>query len=233
MADLHKFGGEKGGVGKSFVARTVAAYCLHHQLPFVAFDTDRSNPDLMRIYGKKIDVKFGIFSEGTKFEDSANSIYETAIEQRVLCNLPAQVMPAIKGWVENNDLLALAQQDGVRFILWFVLDGGFDSLQLLSRSLRYFKGAITHVVIKNFGTGGDDWEPFLSDEALQQQIVEYGARVIDFPRFMGNSTRNTLDRENLTFAEALTYKGFSSLEKQRVRKFLKESYRSLEKANVL
>ena len=51
MTHIHLFGGEKGGVGKSFVCRTAIAFHLHRQLDFVAFDADRSIADVLRIYG--------------------------------------------------------------------------------------------------------------------------------------------------------------------------------------
>ncbi len=50
MANIHLIGGEKGGVGKSLVARILAQYLIDHQLPFLGFDTDRSHGALMRFY---------------------------------------------------------------------------------------------------------------------------------------------------------------------------------------
>jgi len=46
MAALHFIGGEKGGVGKSVLARTLAQYHIDRNLPFLGFDTDRSHPTL-------------------------------------------------------------------------------------------------------------------------------------------------------------------------------------------
>ncbi len=36
MATIHLIDGEKGGVGKSFVARTMIQYCLDREKPMVA-----------------------------------------------------------------------------------------------------------------------------------------------------------------------------------------------------
>ena len=47
---VHFIGGEKGGVGKSMVARLIAQYLIDRQLPFVGFDTDRSHGALLRFY---------------------------------------------------------------------------------------------------------------------------------------------------------------------------------------
>jgi hypothetical protein len=42
MNKIHLIGGEKGGVGKSVVARVAAQYMIDKSIPFVGFDTDRS-----------------------------------------------------------------------------------------------------------------------------------------------------------------------------------------------
>ena len=50
MATIHFIGGEKGGVGKSVVARLLAQYFIDRQLPFLGFDSDRSHGALLRFY---------------------------------------------------------------------------------------------------------------------------------------------------------------------------------------
>jgi cellulose biosynthesis protein BcsQ len=50
MAKIHFIGGEKGGVGKSLMARVLAQYFIDRELPFIGFDTDRSHGALMRFY---------------------------------------------------------------------------------------------------------------------------------------------------------------------------------------
>lgn len=232
MADVHCFTGEKGGVGKSFVCRAAIQYCLDKEIDFVAFDTDRSNPDVRRIYGKEGRCKLAVFSEGEKYEDAANQIYNTALQQRVLVNMPAQVFPALKVWFENNDLLAIAPDDGITFTFWFVIDGGFDSLSLLQKSLQYFKGEVRHIVVKNYGKT-DDFEAFSQDAALQALLEQHKATVIDFPKMIGSVERNTLDAASLTFGEALEYGPFTSIARQRVRKFLREAFTAFETAAVL
>ena len=43
MAHIHFIGGEKGGVGKSLVARVLAQCLIDRNLPFLGFDTGRSH----------------------------------------------------------------------------------------------------------------------------------------------------------------------------------------------
>ena len=50
ISRIHLIGGEKGGVGKSVVARLLAQHFIDHNLAFTGFDTDRSHGALMRFY---------------------------------------------------------------------------------------------------------------------------------------------------------------------------------------
>lgn len=230
--ELHLFGGEKGGVGKSLVCRTVVQYLLDQGQPFRLFETDRSNPDVKRIYGDLTDCKFGIFSEAEKYEDTANQIFNTALEHRVLVNLPAQVLPALRQWFQANEIFELAAENGVALNIWFISDGGYDSLNLLEKSLEFFTDRARHIVVKNYGKT-EDWEAFEQNRTLQKLLKKYPVTEIDFPKFLGSVVRNTVDEQSLPFGKALEYEGFSLIERQRVRKFLREAYAAIEQAKVL
>ena len=50
MASINFIGGEKGGVGKSVVARLLAQYFIDRRRAFTGFDTDRSHTSFTRFY---------------------------------------------------------------------------------------------------------------------------------------------------------------------------------------
>ena len=227
MADLHLIGGEKGGTGKSFLARALIQYHLDNDIACSVFDTDRSNPDLMRLYGEASGCKVGVFSEGERYEDTANAIFNAAIAQRTICNLPAQVYIPVKQWVERNELFELAKEADVQFYQWFVSDCGSDSLKLFARSLKEFGKNMPHIFVKNLGMT-DDWEPFDSDETLQGIIKNYDVLVIEFPKFIGNKDRNFIDNQNLTFAAARENPDLGPISRQRVKTFLRKAYEAFD-----
>src|ERR1700719_3946514 len=87
MTQIHLVGGEKGGVGKSVVARLLAQYFIDHSIPFLGFDSDRSHGALLRFYsGYASPVVMDRY-------ESLDAIVESASEQperRVLVDLAAQ-----------------------------------------------------------------------------------------------------------------------------------------------
>ena len=50
MTHINFIGGEKGGVGKSLLARVLAQYFIDHQQTFLGFDSDKSHGALLRFY---------------------------------------------------------------------------------------------------------------------------------------------------------------------------------------
>lgn len=231
MNRIHLFGGEKGGVGKSFVARAAVEFHLDRELPFSLFDTDRSNPTVLKIYGSTIGCQTAVFSEGEKYEDAPNLIFNAAEEKTVLVNLPAQSFIPLREWIENNELLDLGQEAGIQFVHWFISDCSADSLALLSRILRQFKTSVTHVLARNLGMT-DTWAQLDQDKNLQAAIANYKVKVIEFPKFMGNAERRQMEVERIPFHQALDHQDFKLISRQRVKTFLRKAYAAFDEAEV-
>lgn len=136
MATIHLIDGEKGGVGKSFVTRAMIQYGIDRSLPFVAVETDRSNPDVHRVYKDR--CQFAVFSEDEKQASLADRIFEMAMEQPVIVSLPSQVNRAVTAWIRNNQLLEIGKEYDVSFCKWFVTNGEYDSIRLFQASVDYY-----------------------------------------------------------------------------------------------
>jgi hypothetical protein len=105
MTHIHLIGGEKGGVGKSVVARLLAQYFIDHAIPFLGFDSDRSHGALLRFYsGYASPVVMDRY-------ESLDAIVESAAEQperRVLVDLAAQTQDPLTKWMEESQLLEVS-----------------------------------------------------------------------------------------------------------------------------
>jgi hypothetical protein len=220
---IHLIDGEKGGVGKSLFARVVVQYHLDNELPFIAVETDRSNPALAGIYS---DVcRFAFFSEDENQLDKADPIYNFALEKSVIVDLPAQAYRSVKGWIIKNNLIELGKEDSVSFYKWFVCDGGYDSLKLLKQTLKEFGDDIQHILVKNLGKC-EDWQHLALDQDLQDLLTSKDVKIIEFPKFY-HMERNSIDMRRLTFSEALEPANFHSISRQRIKSFLRESNKAI------
>src|SRR4051812_15072672 len=109
MSKVHFIGGDKGGVGKSVVARLLAQWCLDKQLPFAAVDADGSHGALLRHYGnyaRAVDLSRS---------EAADEILMLATEtdRRVIVDLPAQGDRAVAAWITEAGILDLARESAV------------------------------------------------------------------------------------------------------------------------
>ena len=228
MANINLIDGEKGGVGKSWVARTMLQYLIDNAIPFASIETDRSNPTVLNIYKES---KAAVFSENEKTADVADVIFEYALKKTVVVNLPAQAHRAVSQWIDTKGLLDLGKEHGVTFIKWFVSDGESDSLELFVKSLEHYQGYVTHVFIKNYGRC-DEWGYFKAREDVQKAIAEYGVKVIEFPK-LSDGRRIEINAKRLTFEDASNYSEFGIIGRNQIKTYLREAYKAFESTELL
>lgn len=228
MGTIHLIDGEKGGVGKSFVARTMIQYALDKEFPFTAVETDRSNPDVAGVY--RDICQYAVFTEDEKQADKADRIFEMGMEKDVIVSLPSQVHRAMVSWIEKNHLLTLGNKYGVSFCKWFVCNGEYDSIRLFLASLNCYEKKMTHILVRNLGLC-DEWSPIDEDSSVQKLIKKYRVSGIDFPK-LGYKERYIINQNRLRFDESREYKDFGVLGRQRVVNFLKAAYSAFDSARV-
>lgn len=231
QAHVHLIGGEKGGVGKSMVARLLAQYLIDHELPFVGFDTDRSHGALLRFYA-------GYASPALvdRYE-ALDLIMESCIDQpgrRVLVDLAAQTHEPLAKWMDESGVLDLADVSGVAIHYWHVMDNGRDSVDLLRKLLDRFGRRLAYVIVRN-QLRGDDFA-LLEQSGELARAAELGARVIDLKR-LHDAVVQKIDAANASFwaaknACAQGGAGLGLMERQRLKLWLAHAYAEIERAGV-
>lgn len=231
MSRIHFVGGEKGGVGKSVVARVLAQWFIDRELAFAAIDADQSHGVLLRSYGEYAQ------SVNLAAPESADQIMDRALgaERRVLVDLPGQSGAALKAWLSGADVIRFAAEMGVAITYWHVIDGGHASVSELQSALQFFGEKLQHVVVKNYGRASD-FSAFEQSDANRQQNA-LGARSIDIPELLA-SAMYAIDQGGTSFWGAIhTTEGehaLRPLERQRVRLWLERCYAALDSiADVL
>jgi hypothetical protein len=228
---IHFADGNKGGVGKSFLARTLYQYCLDRKLPTLGVEADIDSPDFKGIYKE---AAVSRFSEDEILLDQANDIMNWAIGQQknLVVNLPATVHKAFDLWLRNYNILNLAKTADVELVKWFVCTGEYDSMKSLGVSLKTFGETIPHVVVKNLKYS--EWGFFNDDRDTQELIQQYHCPVITLPK-LPVQIANTLLQQRLTFDAALKHqsKGFGIVQQSAVRGYLNQAYTAFESTGRL
>jgi hypothetical protein len=224
MSTIHLVGGEKGGVGKSVVARLLAQLFIDRGLSFAALDADASHGALVRCYAE--------FTQRVELErlESADQILDRALgaDRRVLVDLPAQSHRALRRWIDATDVLAYAREMDVRLVLWHVTDGGFDSVSHLDALLDEFGGAVEFVVVRNEGRSKDFSQ--LEASSAYQRVLALGGRIVTLPE-LDSAVMYKIDRFGSSFWGAVnTEEGertLAPLERRRAKLWLGRAYAAL------
>src|SRR5882672_6975158 len=225
MSRIHFIGGEKGGVGKSVVARVLAQWFIDKSIPFAAVDGELSQGALIRYYGE--------FTQPVDLAapESADQIMDRALgaERRVLVDLPAQSARSLQSWMTGANVIEFAKELGIGLTFWHVSDGGFASVAEIERALRLFRNQLQHVVVKNFGRSKDFSQ--LDESDAKKQLDELSGRVLELPE-LDASTMYRIDRHGLSFWAAMHRAdgeaALKPLERQRVKLWLERCYAQLD-----
>jgi hypothetical protein len=230
---LHVIDGEKGGVGKSFFARALCHYFASKKIPILIVDADTTNPDVSKVYGGEQIA----FSENERKSFDADRIFELALENNVLLNLPAQISNIVDSWYSRNNILDIADNPDVKIKIckWFVSSGAFDSTSLFKDSLEKHGTKIKHILVKNLAfCDATEWEGVVT--GLKKEIKNYknyGVLEVSFPK-LAYKERDIVLKDELKFSAALSVesvkKKIGILGQQRVKTFLDSAIASIEAA---
>jgi hypothetical protein len=225
MTTIHFVGGEKGGVGKSVVARLLAQHFIDQDVPFTALDADGSHGALVRFYAdytRPVDL--------AQFE-SADEILTLASQggRRVLVDLPAQSDRVLGAWIDETAALELAREAGAQVVFWHVMDDGKDSLKTLERLLERYGASAHYCIVKNMGRGRDF--ALFESSPVRARAEALGATIIELPELHGTAMQK-MDRADASFWAAVNNsavgnESFTRMDRQRVKVWMQAATEQL------
>jgi len=228
MSSLNFIGGEKGGVGKSVVARVLAQYFIDSQQPFMGFDTDRSHTTFTRFYQSYASPVIVDSFESLDAIAQALDEAQSAHLPHIIVDLAAQTAAPMARWIQESDLFAVMAEMGVGVNFWHVADAGKDSVELLDSLMDTYGAGPNYVVVKNLGRGSD-FSQLENSDALKKALA-FGAQVVSLGQLQESSMRK-IDRQDASFWAAVNQTSgqdsLGLLERQRAKHWLKKTYETL------
>ena len=225
MSSIHFIGGEKGGVGKSVVARLLTQYCIDKNLLMSAVDADRSHGALLRFYSD--------FTQSGDLDnfDTSDQIMQLALDadRRVLVDLPAQSDRLLRKWMEQNGIVELAAEYQIPITFWHIMDDGKDAINLLQGLLNTYGNSVKYVLVKNLGRGKDFTE-FEHSEA-RKQAERAGAKIMTLEE-LHSTTMRKIDSLNASFWAASNNGQMGMLERHRVKVWIRKAFQEFERIGV-
>ena len=230
MTNIHLIGGEKGGVGKSLVARIVAQYMIDKEMPFLGFDTDRSHGALLRFYAAYASPVL------VDHYEALDKIVEAAVDvpgRRILVDLAAQTHDPLVKWMDDAGVVNLADELGLGLYYWHVMDSGKDSVDLLKKLLDRFGTGVRYVLVRNQIRGNDF--SLLEESGEQARAVALGAKVVTVKR-LHEGVIQKIDGGSSSFWKAKSSDkdstGLGLMDRQRVKMWLRDAYREMDEIGI-
>jgi hypothetical protein len=228
---IHFIGGEKGGVGKTFVSRCLVQYFLLKTWDFHLIEADAAIADVSSVFQ---DASTITLSDHPHRYAEPDIIFEKARQKTVIVNLPSNTQGVLHEWMRQTNLLNLSQDYQVSVMYWFVTDGCFASVKLLQRSLAEFNHAIPHLLVRNRGRlNGVDFT-YLDHDMVYQKAIQAKnlLRVLDFP-VLGSAEQYFIDRHDLRLqeAQARATEELGIIPSQRIKSFIDEMVKVFDQVN--
>ena len=211
--------GDKGGVGKTEVAKRMAAVMLQNGLPVTLVDGDNKNPGLHAAFQ---DGKLDVHCINVMTPTGRNALFDVIAESPgdVLIDLPARGSDVTKRLNQDcasedgfNLPLLMAEIDAELTIV-FVIDQTRSPLVALKAELAALPDATRWIVVRNWR---EDRDFTLFDTTqVKADLEARGAAIIDMIR-LDPRVNDILENGSLNLITAQTSDKLSTLQKMRVK----------------
>lgn len=220
--------GEKGGVGKTTVARVVADFLTSRDISFRAFDAEGATGQLLRFHpGETASVDV---ADAASIAPVLDYLMEGSGRKIALVDLGARSGEDVRGWLYRGGALEEAASGRLGITVVYVLGGAVDSVGHLKECFNALGRDVNYVVIKNFGVAGKF--DVYDHSNIRKDLQSIGTREIAFPALDG-SVYQAVDRASIpfsSFAESQNGK-FGFTERRYTRTWLRECFAALEEVS--
>jgi hypothetical protein len=223
--------GEKGGVGKTTVARVIADFLNARNATFRAFDAEGSNGQMLRFHPSEtaaVDV-----SNAASIAPVLDYVMEAGGKRLALVDLGARSGEEVKTWLYRGGALEEAEAARLGITVVYVLGGAVDSVGHLKECFGALGRDVNYVIVKNYGVAGKF--DVYDQSNVRKDLISVGAREIAFPALDG-SVYQAVDRASIPFSAFADGQNgnFGFTERRYCRTWLRECFTALEEvATVL
>ena len=166
MNTIHFIDGNRGNIGKSFFSSLICHFYSSNSRPFTLFDTDPHKQDVSPIYGGVTDVTFDACNEIMVNHSTdaikVDRIYEEALKQDVIVNMPSNSHKELLFWLTQNGLnqAEFLAAENIQIYIWYLSNGDATSLNLFKTLVDSYP-AFKIILVQNKGID-NQWNQELS-----------------------------------------------------------------------
>jgi Mrp family chromosome partitioning ATPase len=219
-------GGDKGGVGKSTVARALADYLGKKDAGFTGYDGDDTNPTFLRFFPDAV----RIHTKSVKgFEPLINALESDKGQH--LVDLGAGTSIVLSHFADQTGFLDLTREYGARVVILFVLAPSADSIGLLKMLSEQYGNAVSYVIARSNAIPGT-WDLWDGSKARKRLIEELAAVEITIPALDAEAF-SLVDRFSLRWSVAADDKRLPLASRSYIHRWLAKVFGEFDKAKLV
>ncbi|MBC8164346.1 MAG: hypothetical protein H7Y20_00580 [Bryobacteraceae bacterium] len=218
--------GEKGGVGKTTVARVIADYLNSREVTYRAFDAEGSTGQLLRFFPDET-APIDLASAA-----SVSPVLDYLMEggkRLALVDLGARSGTDLKSWLYRGGALEEAESSRLGITLIYVIGSAVDSVGHLKECFSALGRDPNYLMVRNLGVASK-FEVY-DQSNVREEILAIGGKEITFPG-LDPFVYQSVDRASVSFAAFADNQGgnFSYTERRYCRTWLRECFDALDEA---
>ena len=236
MAKIHMILQGKGGVGKSFIASTLAQHKLAKGKKLICVDTDPVNATFhgfKKLNVRKINVMSGDEIDPRKFDDLIELIAKS--ESDVIIDNGASTFVPMSHYLISNQIPALLPHMGHELVIHTVITGSqalLDTLTGFANLIESFPIDTLFVVwlnpywgeIEMDGKRFEEMKTYLDNKSRVSAII----RIPNYKADTFGKDLSEILQSKLTFSEALESKSLPIMVRQRLNIIRKQLFTNIE-----
>jgi len=218
--------GEKGGVGKTTVARLVADFLASRETAFRAFDAEGPAGQLLRFHpGQTSAVEV---DKAAAIAPVLDFLMDGQPKRLALVDLGARSGQDLKEWLYKGGALEEAETGQLAITVIYVVGGAVDSVGHLKECFAALGTDVNYVIVRNYGVAAkfDVYE----GSNIRQDLLAAGAKEISIPALDG-TVYQSVDKASLSFS-AFCDSEAGYTERRYCRTWLRECFAALDEASA-
>ena len=222
--------GEKGGVGKTTVARVIADFLKSHDIAYRAFDAEGETGQLLRFH--PTDTSSVDVADAASVAPVLDYLMDGSGKRLALVDLGARSGVDLKAWLYRGGALEEAESARLGITVVYVLGGAIVSVGHLKECYAALGREVNYVIIRNLGVAAKF--DVYDQSKVREEVLKAGAREITFPA-LDPAVYQSVDRASLPFSAFADNQGgsFGYTERRYCRTWLRECFVALEEVSPM
>lgn len=220
--------GEKGGVGKTTVARLVADFLASREASFRAFDAEGAAGQLLRFHPAQTSAVE--VDKASAIAPVLDFLMDGNPKRLALVDLGARSGEDLRDWLYKGGALEEVENGHLGITVVYVLGGAVDSVGHLKECFGALGADVDYVIVKNFGVAArfDVYD----GSNIRQDLLAAGAKEISIPTLDG-TVYQSVDKASVPFSTFCEGTEAGYTERRYCRTWLRECFAALDEVASL